>query len=212
MIGTLPINLVEALVLFDSGSSFSFVLLDFVNRANMPRQVISQPVRVSSFLWTPFLLHGVSWLSYSIEDEYFTANLLILPRHPFDVILGMDWLQNYKAVISCFWRIITLDSPLGEDCIYQDSAPPSSLSVLSSLFPGQPSPRNGIFWTFLGKPSTPLCLHRIPIVCDYPDAFPGELPSMPPEWDIEFYNELIPDTQPISIAPYRLARPFQEDL
>jgi hypothetical protein len=30
--GTLPVNSVEALVLFDSGSSFSFVSLDFANR------------------------------------------------------------------------------------------------------------------------------------------------------------------------------------
>jgi hypothetical protein len=50
------------------------------------------------------------------------------------------------------------------------------------------------------------------MVCDYPDVFLDELPSMPPERDIEFCIDLIPGTQPTSIAPYRLARPFQEEL
>jgi hypothetical protein len=49
-------------------------------------------------------------------------------------------------------------------------------------------------------------------VCDYPDVFLDELPGMPLERDIEFCIDLIPRTQPISIAPYRLARPFQEEL
>jgi len=49
-------------------------------------------------------------------------------------------------------------------------------------------------------------------VCDYPDVFPDELPGMPPERDTEFCIELIPGTQPISKAPYRLARLFQEEL
>lgn len=210
--GTLPVNSVEALVLFDSGSSFSFVSLDFANRANMSRQEISKPVTVSSpggLLSCCIVCPGCD---ISIEDENFTANLFILQFQPFDVILGMDWLQTYKAVISCFWKIITLDSPSGKECVYQASAPPRSLSVLASLFPGQPSPKSGILWTLLGKPSTPLCLQKIPTVCDYPDVFPDELPGMPPERDIQFCIDLIPGTQPISIAPYRLARPFQEEL
>jgi hypothetical protein len=35
---------------------------------------------------------------------------------------------------------------------------------------------------------------------------------MPSERDIEFCIDLIPSTQPISVAPYLLVRPFQEDL
>ena len=76
--GTLPVNSVEALVLFDSGSSFSFVSLDFANRANMSRQEISQPVKVSSpggLLSCCVVCPGCD---ISIEDEDFTANLFIL--------------------------------------------------------------------------------------------------------------------------------------
>jgi hypothetical protein len=49
-------------------------------------------------------------------------------------------------------------------------------------------------------------------VCDYPDVFLDELSGMPPERDIGFCIDLIPGTQPISIAPYLLAQPFQEEL
>jgi hypothetical protein len=35
---------------------------------------------------------------------------------------------------------------------------------------------------------------------------------MPSEQDIEFCVDLIPSAQPISVAPYRLARPLQEEL
>jgi hypothetical protein len=47
-------------------------------------------------------------------------------------------------------------------------------------------------------------VERIPVVCDYPDAFPNELPGMPPDRDIEFTIELQPGTAPISKRPYRM--------
>jgi hypothetical protein len=46
-------------------------------------------------------------------------------------------------------------------------------------------------------------LEDIPVVCEYPDVFPGDLPSMPPDRDIEFVIELQPGTVPISKRPYR---------
>jgi hypothetical protein len=48
-------------------------------------------------------------------------------------------------------------------------------------------------------------VERIPVVCDYPDVFPDELPGMPPDRDIEFAIELQPGTAPISKRPYRMA-------
>jgi hypothetical protein len=35
-------------------------------------------------------------------------------------------------------------------------------------------------------------------------VFPEELPSMPPDRDIEFMIELLPGTPPISNRPYRM--------
>jgi hypothetical protein len=49
-----------------------------------------------------------------------------------------------------------------------------------------------------------LPLKKIPVVCDYADVFPDELPGIPPDRDIEFAIELQPRTAPISKRPYRM--------
>jgi hypothetical protein len=47
-------------------------------------------------------------------------------------------------------------------------------------------------------------LEEIPVVSEYPDVFPDELPGMPPDQDVEFVIELQPGTAPISKRPYRM--------
>ena len=44
-----------------------------------------------------------------------------------------------------------------------------------------------------------------PVVNEFPDVFPEDLPGLPPEREVEFGIDMIPDTQPISIPPYRMA-------
>ena len=57
-----------------------------------------------------------------------------------------------------------------------------------------------------------LVIKDIRVVRDYPDVFPGELPGMPPKREVEFCIDLIIGTQPVTLAPYRLSRSFQEEL
>ncbi|KAL5554147.1 hypothetical protein UlMin_041548 [Ulmus minor] len=45
----------------------------------------------------------------------------------------------------------------------------------------------------------------VPIVRDFVDVFPEELPGLPPNREIQFEIELLPGTAPISKAPYRMA-------
>ncbi|RVW22844.1 Transposon Ty3-I Gag-Pol polyprotein [Vitis vinifera] len=45
----------------------------------------------------------------------------------------------------------------------------------------------------------------IPMVCEFADVFPKELPCLPPHREMDFSIELYPGTDPISIAPYRMA-------
>jgi hypothetical protein len=47
-------------------------------------------------------------------------------------------------------------------------------------------------------------LEEILVVQEYPDVFLEELPSMPPDRDIEFLIELLLGTPPISKRPYRV--------
>ena len=47
-------------------------------------------------------------------------------------------------------------------------------------------------------------LEDIPVVCEYANVFPDDLPGLPPDRDIEFVIELQPGTAPISKRPYRM--------
>ncbi|GKA79352.1 hypothetical protein Tco_0785948 [Tanacetum coccineum] len=48
-------------------------------------------------------------------------------------------------------------------------------------------------------------IHDQPIVSEFQDVFPEELPGIPPIRDVEFNIELILGAEPISKAPYRMA-------
>ena len=48
-------------------------------------------------------------------------------------------------------------------------------------------------------------LAKVPMVNEFFDVFPEDLPGLPPDREIEFEIELAPGTEPISIAPYRMA-------
>ena len=46
---------------------------------------------------------------------------------------------------------------------------------------------------------------EVPIVCEYPDVFPKELPGMPLDRDVEFMIDLLPRTRPIAKRPYHMS-------
>jgi hypothetical protein len=112
------------------------------------------------------------------------TTLLILGLDSVDIILGTDWLSRHQAVIDIAARAIEIHSPTcGETTLY---------------LPNQGCTRSCAF-TMIESP-----VERIPVVCDYLDVFPDELPGMPPDRDIEFAIELHPGTAPISKRPSRM--------
>ena len=48
-------------------------------------------------------------------------------------------------------------------------------------------------------------LEDIPVVKEFPDVFPEEIPGLPPKREIDFVIELEPSARPISKPPYRMA-------
>jgi hypothetical protein len=52
----------------------------------------------------------------------------------------------------------------------------------------------------------------VPVVNEFHDVFPKELPGMPPNRDIEFVIELKPDTAPIYKTPFRMTTPESVEL
>ena len=47
-------------------------------------------------------------------------------------------------------------------------------------------------------------IRDIPVVCEFPDVFPEDLPGLPPDRDVQFNIELQPGTAPISRRAYRM--------
>ena len=205
---TLLVDSFDALVLFYSGATYSFVATMFARKANLSMQLISQSVLVSSLGGIIASSTVCPGCSIVIDGEKFTANLMVIQLEPFDVILGMDWLHSYRAMISGSCRTVTVQTPSGETLTFQGSAPPRSLSVLARLFPGQCAVKTRLLLALAEKPSMALQIEEISVVCNYPDVFPAELPGMPPARDVEFRIDLVPGTRPISLSPYRLSRPF----
>jgi hypothetical protein len=55
-------------------------------------------------------------------------------------------------------------------------------------------------------------LEDIPVVNEFMDVFPQELPGMPPDREIEFTIDLKPGTAPISPAPYKMGPKESKEL
>ena len=53
--------------------------------------------------------------------------------------------------------------------------------------------------------SKTLNLDSVPVVNEFSDVFPKDLPKISPEREIDFEISLHPSTQPIYIPPYRMA-------
>ena len=53
--------------------------------------------------------------------------------------------------------------------------------------------------------SSEVRLEDVPVVRDFLDVFPDNLPGLPPEREIDFPIDLVPSTTPISLPPYKMA-------
>jgi hypothetical protein len=119
-----------------------------------------------------------------LGSKVFQTNLLTLGLDGIDVILGMDWMTHHKVTLNIAERRIEITSPgVGASTLY--------LPLRGSMDPS-------------AYVSIATNLEEIPLVCDYPDVFPDDLPGMPPDRDIEFVIELQPGTTPISKRAYRM--------
>ena len=54
------------------------------------------------------------------------------------------------------------------------------------------------------KSLSKVTLDNVPVVCEFLDVFPEDLSGLPPDREFEFEIELLSDSAPISIPPYRM--------
>ena len=57
----------------------------------------------------------------------------------------------------------------------------------------------------INKSSSEVTLDNVPIVCEFLDVFPEDLPSLPPDRELEFGIKLLLGSVSIFIPPYRMA-------
>ncbi|XP_057249962.1 uncharacterized protein LOC130591075 [Beta vulgaris subsp. vulgaris] len=136
----------------------------------------------------------------------FQVDLVQFELTDFDVILGMNWLSKYKADINCLNHEITLRKPDGCKVSYRRRKVQPKPEIISSLkaFKLLSKGHYGYLCSVVDLTKPEPSLSDIPIVCEYPDIFPEEIPGMPPEREIDFSINLVPGSAPISKAPYRM--------
>lgn len=109
---------------------------------------------------------------------------LILEDQGIDIILGVNWMKQYKALIDVDARTIDLQDIQGNP--FQLQLP--SHQCLESML----------------KKTRVVTLESIPVVNEFEDVFPEDLPGLPPDRAVEFSIEIEPGTAPISRRPYRM--------
>ncbi|XP_074344058.1 uncharacterized protein LOC141683232 [Apium graveolens] len=122
-----------------------------------------------------------------------------------DVILGIDWLSQHKANIDCKKKKIMMVTEDNIKVTYQGQRQEKKfLSILKAkklLRQGCEAYLAHVIDTEKEVPN----LDKIPIVREFPNIFPDELPGLPPDREIEFSINLVLGAEPVSKAPYRMA-------
>jgi hypothetical protein len=183
VISTVSVDSFDAHSLFDSGASFLFISENFVSCAGLSVQRMGHPIVVSSVKGSISSCLVCLSCSVVLVDEIFSANLVVISLESFDVILGMDWLTQYRAVISCFWKTVSLQAPSGREVVFLGSSPKYTLSLLSQLLLDRQTRKSGILFSMMVESEAALRVQDICGVCDYADVFPTELPGIPLERD-----------------------------
>ncbi|GJR95818.1 putative reverse transcriptase domain-containing protein [Tanacetum coccineum] len=140
----------------------------------------------------------------------------------FDAInLGMDWLAKYQAVIVCAEKIVRIPWRNETLIIHGDGSNQGNVTRLNiiSCTKTQKYMEKG-FPIFLAHvtakevedKSEKKRLEDVPIVQDFPEVFPEDLPGLPPTRQVEFQIDLVPGAAPVARAPYRLAPSEMKEL
>ncbi|XP_070034876.1 uncharacterized protein [Nicotiana tomentosiformis] len=95
----------DALVLFDLGS-YSYMSSYFASYLDMSRNSLGTPIYVSTPVGDFIMVDHVYRSCLVTIGVYETrVDLLLLNMVDFDVILGMDWLSPYHAILDAMLRL-----------------------------------------------------------------------------------------------------------
>jgi hypothetical protein len=147
--GTVLVDSFDAHAIFDSSASFSFVSENFVPCADLSIQRMGHPIVVSSTKGSISSCSVCPGRSIVLADETFSANLVVISLESFDVIWGTDWLTQYRAIKSCFWKTVSLQGSSGREVVFLGSTPKYTLSLLSQLLLDRRTRKSGILFSMM---------------------------------------------------------------
>ncbi|KAJ9546624.1 hypothetical protein OSB04_019167 [Centaurea solstitialis] len=215
--GIFPVNGRPALVLFDSGATWSFVSNAFckgfqLERGKLDRSVAidvaAEEVRICEDVFRNYtiVIHGVS----------FRINLISTSMNGVDVIVGVDWMFRNHGVLDIAEQLVRIQNPSGGELIVYGEGRKKQLAFCSVAKAGRYL-RHGCadYLAYAMTSSTEerkLSVVDVPVVSEYPDVFSKDLPGIPPEREVEFGIDLVPGAAPVARTPYRLAPPELQEL
>ncbi|GJZ94977.1 putative reverse transcriptase domain-containing protein, partial [Tanacetum coccineum] len=126
----------------------------------------------------------------------FNIDLMPVELGSFDIIIGMDWLEKYHALIVCEEKVVRI--PFRDEVlIIRGENYDGGTQVTSKKAEDKSEEKR---------------LEDVPIVREFPEVFPEDLPGLPPGQQVEFQIDLVPGAAPVARAPYRLAPTEMQEL
>ncbi|KAL8125530.1 hypothetical protein AgCh_012993 [Apium graveolens] len=213
--GTFPICSINAYVSIDTGATKSFVSIQFVGNNNLQVEKLPDTLYIETaneeVLTADYILKECT---IRINECKLFVDLIPINLKEFDAILGMDWLHKHAASINCQRKIVTLRKPGGEKIVFRGQKKQGFRRYLTIIQAMKHIYKGGTaFLAHVRDITRDISrLEEIPIVREFSDVFPEELPGMPPDREIDFTIDLIPSVVPISKSPYRMAPSEMKEL
>ena len=206
--GTILIHSKSAFVLFDTGATHSFISHNFWSSLPIKPALLESSLSITTPLGAGVNLeHYFPSSRVEIKGQNLPADLICLNMEHYDVILGADWLTKHHASVDCGRNLVTFNNPKLQTFSFSGSRHhkhPILISALQALKLVSQGCSAYLAAITLSEPESPN-LEDIPVVREYPDVFPDQLPGLPPKREVQFSIDLIPGAAPVSKTPYRMS-------
>ncbi|GJY95391.1 putative reverse transcriptase domain-containing protein [Tanacetum coccineum] len=205
--GTFLLNNRYATALFDSGTDKSFVSTNFSTLIDIEPVELDTSYEVEladgRVVSTNNVLIGCT---LNLLNHYFLIDLMVIELGGFDIIIGMDWLSRYDAAILCGEKKVRI--PLeGKTLVIEGNRNNSRLKIVSCIKTRKYIDKGCELFLaqVTEQESKEKRLEDVPVIRDFLEVFPKELPGLRPPRQVEFRIDLIPGAAPMARAPYHLA-------
>ncbi|KAJ9545159.1 hypothetical protein OSB04_024866 [Centaurea solstitialis] len=215
--GIFPVNSKPALVLFDTGANKSFVSTSFCKGFSNVMGRLDEPLEVEIADEKSVIVRNI-YRGNVIElgGVRFRVDLIPIPMKEINVVLGMSWLGRHGAWFDCEGQRVKIRNPSGGDLIITGNGlkrPPRTCSLAKARRYVKGGGMSYLVYVAeIAGEKKRKTVADVPVVRDFPDVFPEDLPGVPPERQVEFGIDLIPGAAPVAKAPYRLAPPEMQEL